>query len=171
MKKFFLLFIILFLFKIVFCQNINSNYPWILKDKYGDINKGICIITYFYGEHKTKCKKTIKNFNYRNSFVNIDTLREYGKYFFDFETMTLTHLDKNRSVNIENIKKIKFVDVSSDKREGIFYIKTKKENKCRNFYYINTYNNSLTIFSKKNKESRKKLKYYFNCGRNYKTDD
>lgn len=127
----------------------DGRYPWYSADRYGDIRRGISLMSFSTEVYYLNEVKNINKFQ-----KSIDTLifsdDNFLKYFFDFENKKVTVINlRSKTTEVYDVLKIKKREINKEKTDGVFTLKIKK-GKNKIIYYINTYDRYFckVIYSK-----------------------
>ena len=150
MKKYILIILTIVLTNLSLSQSDwDGRYPWYSADRYGDIRRGISLMSFSTEVYYLNEVKNINKFQ-----KSIDTLifsdDKFLKYFFDFENKKVTVINlRSKTTEVYDILKIKKREINKEKTDGVFILKIKK-GKNKIIYYINTYDRYFckVIYSK-----------------------
>jgi len=171
MKKYILIILTIVLTNLSLSQSDwDGRYPWYSADRYGDIRRGLSLMSFSTEVYYLNEVKNINKFQ-----KSIDTLifsdDKFLKYFFDFENKKVTVINlHSKTTEVYDVLKIKKRKINKEKTDGVFTLKIKKEETKIN-YYINTYDGYFckVIYSKKEKMGV--VLYNDIDGTSYKTDE
>lgn len=139
MKKYIITIFLSTMFNYTYSQkNWDGEYPWVSRDQYGDIRKGISFTSFSSETYVLGKTKSVKNIE-----SNIDTIlfveSNRVSHYFDLENKKLTIIRYNYKTYEEyDILKIR-KKINNKKTEGIIKVILKK-GKTKIGYYIDTYN-------------------------------
>jgi hypothetical protein len=153
MKKYILIILTIVLTNLSLSQSDwDGRYPWYSADRYGDIRRGLSLMSFSTEVYYLNEVKNINKFQ-----KSIDTLifsdDKFLKYFFDFENKKVTVINlHSKTTEVYDVLKIKKRKINKEKTDGVFTLKIKK-GKTKINYYINTYDRYFckVIYSKEEK--------------------